>query len=105
LLEAGGTISVQVLNEFVAVARRKLKLDWRQIASLIAVARRICGPAVPLTQETHDHARQIAERYRLSFYDALIVATALSAGCTTLWSEDMQDGLAIEGLTIRNPFS
>lgn len=105
LLAEGATISVQVLNEFTAVARRKLKLDWQQIARLIAIARRLCGHVQPLTAEMHEHARQIAEHHRLSIYDAAIIASALAAGCTTLWSEDMQDGYAIEGLTIRNPFS
>jgi predicted nucleic acid-binding protein len=105
LLEQGGTISVQVLNEFAAVARRKLRLEWQEITGLIAIARRLCGPVVPLTLETHEAARHFAERYRLSFYDALIVATAQEAGCTTLWTEDLQDGQVIDRLTIRNPFS
>jgi predicted nucleic acid-binding protein len=48
---------------------------------------------------------EIQERYALGFYDALIVAGALEAGCTCLWSEDMQDGLRIDRLTIRNPFA
>lgn len=105
LLAEGGTISVQVLNEFTAVARRKLRLDWPQIADLIRVARRLCGPVMPMSENVHDAARRLAEQHDFSFYDALIVASALEAGCTTLWSEDMQNGRAIEGLTIRNPFS
>ena len=48
---------------------------------------------------------RIQVRYGYSFYDSLIVAAALGAGCTTLYSEDMQDGQRIEGLTIRNPFA
>lgn len=60
---------------------------------------------MPLTIALNFEARGIAERYQLSFYDALIVAAALAAGCDTLFSEDMHDGLVIEGrLTIRNPF-
>ena len=47
---------------------------------------------------------ELQERYSLSFYDALIVAAALEAGCTRLLSEDLQDGLRIERLTIENPF-
>ena len=47
----------------------------------------------------------LAERYRLSIYDAMIAAAALHADCDTLWSEDMQDGMTIEGrLRIANPF-
>jgi predicted nucleic acid-binding protein len=105
LLAEGPVISVQVLNEFTAVARRKLKLDWQHIANLIAIARQLCGPVQPLTPDMHDNARTLADRHRLSIYDAAIVASALAAGCATLWSEDMQNGHSIEGLTIRNPFS
>ncbi len=47
----------------------------------------------------------VHERYRYSFYDSLIIAAALEAGCTRLLTEDMQDGQRIEGLTITNPFA
>jgi predicted nucleic acid-binding protein len=58
-----------------------------------------------MTIETHKRALSIAERYGLSIYDALIVSAALLAGCTMLYSEDMQDGQIIDRqLTIRNPF-
>ena len=50
------------------------------------------------------HALDVRERYRFSFYDSLIVAAALEAGCTRLLSEDLQDGQVIEGLRIENPF-
>ena len=54
---------------------------------------------------THDIGLKIAERYGLSVYDAMIVASALLAGCKTVLSEDMQDGQVLEGrLRIRNPF-
>ena len=105
LLAGGGTISVQVLNEFAAVARRKLRLDWLVIAALLARARVLCSSVVPLTVEMHEAALVLAGRYQFSFYDALIVAAAQAAGCTTLWSEDMQDGMVVGELTIRNPFS
>jgi predicted nucleic acid-binding protein len=55
--------------------------------------------------ETHETGSAQAERYNLSIYDAMIAAAALHAGCDTLWSEDMQDGMAFgEGLRIVNPF-
>ena len=61
---------------------------------------------VPLALETHELGLHIAERYRFSIYDALIVAAALLAGCGTLYSEDLQDGQSIDGrLVIRNPFA
>jgi predicted nucleic acid-binding protein len=60
---------------------------------------------VALTVETHERAVHIAERYGYSIFDALIIATALYAGASTLYTEDMREGQAIDGLTIRNPFS
>ena len=54
----------------------------------------------------HDIGRALGERYGFSVYDAMIVAAALEHGCTTLYSEDMHDGLVIEGrLHIVNPFA
>ncbi len=65
---------------------------------------RHCVTVVPLTVDTHDRGLALAERYQLSLYDGMIVAAAQLAGCTTLYSEDMHDGLVIDGLTIRNPY-
>jgi predicted nucleic acid-binding protein len=104
LLAAGGAISVQVLNEFVAVASRKLGMTWGEIRDALSPIRAICEVA-PVSLATHDRALDIAERYGFSFYDATIVASALDAGCDTLYSEDLQDGQVIEKrLTLRNPF-
>lgn len=105
LLLEGGDISVQVLNEFTQVARRKMGYDWTMIANAIADIRLLMRVVHPIDVDTHLRARSIAERYTLSFYDSLIVAAALKAHCDTLYSEDMQDGMEIEGaLVIRNPF-
>jgi predicted nucleic acid-binding protein len=96
---------VQVLNEIANVALRKLGMPWREINEVLALIQSIC-PAEPLTIETHDQGRFISERYGLSVYDAMIVAAALLAGCETLYSEDMQDGLFVERqLRICNPFA
>ena len=57
-----------------------------------------------LTLELHAATRAFAEDHRLSFYDALIIAAALEAGCDTLFTEDMQHGRKFGGLTIVNPF-
>lgn len=104
LLAVGGSISVQVLNEFTAVALRKLGMTWVEIREVLAQVRAVC-PVEPISLTTHDRAAVVAERYGLSMYDALIVAAALLAGCKTLYSEDMQHGQAIERqLTIHNPF-
>ena len=105
VLASGSRISVQVLNELVAVARRKLGMSWREILQWTAQLRAIC-PVTPLTVETHERGLQIARRLGLSIYDGTIVASALLSGCTTLYTEDMQDGRVIDGqLTIRNPFA
>ena len=105
LVALGGTISVQVLNEFVAVASRKLHMPMTEVREVLAEIRAICT-VEPMTIKTHDRALQIADRYGLSICDALIVSAALLAGCRTLHSEDMQDGQVIEQqLTIRNPFA
>lgn len=95
LLAGGGTVSVQVLNEFASVASRKLGLSWAEIREVLATVRAVCD-VQPLTVETHDRALALIEGHSLSVYDALIVASALEAGCQTLWTEDMQHGRLIE---------
>jgi predicted nucleic acid-binding protein len=100
----GGVVSVQVLNEFAAVTLRKLGMTIAETREALAAIRAACT-VVPLTEETHDRGLGIAERYGLSLYDAMIVASALMAGCKTLLSEDMQHGQMLDQqVTIRNPF-
>ena len=62
LLAAGGAISVQVLNEFVAVARRKLDKNWKQVRRALDILRVFCPEPLPLTVETHERAVQVALR-------------------------------------------
>jgi predicted nucleic acid-binding protein len=104
LLASGGVISVQVLNEFVAVARRKLGMSWVEVGEALDAIRALCQPPISLAIEVHESAFEIAQRYGFHIYDALILAAALDGGCAVLYSEDMQDGQRIESLTIRNPF-
>jgi len=104
LLAAGGKLSVQVLDEFAAVSRRKHGKAWGEIADAIADALALVDPPQAVTLDLHAAARSLAERHNLSFNDALIVAAAIEAGCDTIYTEDMQHGRAIGGLTIRNPF-
>jgi predicted nucleic acid-binding protein len=104
LVAQGGTVSVQVLSEFAAVARRKTKMPWVEIRRALDGIKILCPDPLPLTLDTHQEALAIAERYGYKIYDALIVASALEARCTVLYSEDMQDGQVIGRLTIRNPF-
>ena len=100
---AGGVISVQVLNEIANVARRKMQLSWTDTHALLDTLRSLLT-VHPLTVETHETGLRYAERYGFSIYDAMIAAAAFHAGCDTLWSEDMQHGMTLDGLRIANPF-
>jgi predicted nucleic acid-binding protein len=105
LLGEGGIVSVQVLNEFAAVARRKMRMPWEEVAAALVAVRVLCPSPVPITISTHELAVEIAERYDYGIYDALVAAAALEAECVTLYSEDLQDGQTINRrLTVRNPF-
>ena len=103
LLSRRGVISVQVLNEFASVATRKLSMSVAEVREALSTVRTFCD-VVPLSIETHDLALDLVERYPLSIFDALIISAATLAKCRTLYSEDMQHGQKIDGLTIRNPF-
>jgi len=104
LLAAGGRVSVQVLNEFAAVASRKLGLRWKDIGEILTEVRAVCA-VEPVAIETHERGLVIAARYRLNVYDAMIVSAALLAGCKRLYSDDLQNGQIFERqLTVRNPF-
>ncbi len=107
LLAAGGVLSVQVLNEFVSVARRKIPMSWSDVTEALEAFRILCPAPLPITVETHHAALKIAATENgYNIYDALIVAAALEAGCETLYSEDLRDGQTLNGrLTIRNPFA
>jgi predicted nucleic acid-binding protein len=103
-LGLGGIVSIQVLNEFVHVARRKLRRDWPQIERALGLFRASLDDVVPLTLNTHSDAVVVARDHSLAFYDALIVASAIEASCDTLFSEDLQHGRQFGGLVIINPF-
>ena len=104
LIEGGGAISVQVLNEFVHVLRRKQGRDWVEIIDALDVLTILLDAPAPLTGELHEMAVKIARRQNFSIYDSLIVAAAQHTGCAVLYSEDLQHGQRIDQLTIRNPF-
>lgn len=104
LLGEGGQVSVQVLNEFVDVGSRKLKLTWGRIEDFLGVIEALCGPAAVTTAASQRSAVAIAKTCRLRIYDAMIVASAHEAGCTTLYTEDLQHGQVIDGVRIVNPF-
>jgi predicted nucleic acid-binding protein len=103
LIGAGGVISVQVLNEFAFVASRRLGLQFTEIREILSAVRAACS-VEPLSVQTHDLACNVAERFRLSFYDAVIVVAAILAKCRIVYSQDMQHGQTIDSVQIRNPF-
>ena len=104
IVREGGAISVQVLNEVASVARRKMQLSWQETRGLLSSLRELLT-VHPVPVDTDELGLALAERHQLSIYDALIAASALLAKCDRLWSEDMQDGMAIERrLRIVNPF-
>ena len=103
LIAEGGIISVQVLNEFVAIAVRKLGMEFGEIREILSTVRAVCT-VKPVDIETHELGLDLAQRFQFSVYDALIVAAALRAGCTVLYTEGWRHGQRIEGMTIRNPF-
>ncbi len=103
-IAGGGSISVQVLNELANVARRKMQMSWDDTHAFLNVLRGLLT-VHPITAETHEAGLRLAERFGLSIYDSMIAASALEAGCDTLWSEDMQHGMKLDaGLRIANPF-
>lgn len=105
LLEKGCSTSLLALNEFVNVARRKLEMEWPEIRDGVAAVRTLCGTILPVDLDTHASALDLAERHRLGFFDALMLASALAGGCSTFWSEDLHDGLLVDGrLRVQNPF-
>ena len=104
LVLQGGVVSVQVLNELVSVARGKLKMSWENVCANRDKALILLPDPIPLTEETHRFAVDISRLHGFNIYDSLILAAAMQAGCTTLYTEDMQHGQTIGKLTIMNPF-
>ena len=101
--ERTGVLSTQVLQEYVSVALKKLRLQAEHVRSRLAVYERFeVVPATPLGIRA---ALDLTVLHKLSFYDALIVEAAARAGCAELLSEDLQAGAVIAGVRIVNPFA
>lgn len=99
-----GAISIQVLQEFYVNATRKIA---EPLADDVALGRvRILSHWPLHVPHVVDilSAAELAQANRLSFWDAMIVHSAGVLGCTTVWSEDLNHGQQINGITIRNPF-
>ncbi|MCA1653318.1 MAG: PIN domain-containing protein [Sphingomicrobium sp.] len=98
-------VSVQLLNELVNVARKKLRLDWSAAGLLSNKVREAVGAVLPISESDHVEALRLGARYRLSYYDALMLAVAITGGAHTIYSEDMQHDLVIDDtLRITDPF-
>jgi predicted nucleic acid-binding protein len=98
-------LSVQVLNEYANSTIRKRKRTVAEAAEDLEVLTEAVPEISPVEWSDHRNAMRIASRYRLSIYDSLMIAVALAGGASTLYSEDMQHGMVIDGkLTITNPF-
>jgi len=99
-----GRLSIQVLQEFYVTATLKLArpLGSEEASSIIADLSQwtIHRPTVG----TILSAIRIQTRNRISFWDALIVASASDLGCSTIWSEDLNPGQSYEGVQVANPF-
>ena len=103
LLQSGGLISVQVLNEVASVCLRKLKMTWEDIDAVLETLKSTCE-VLPVTLASHEKAVGLAKRFQISLYDANIVATAILCGADTLLSKDMQNGMSMESVIVVNPF-
>jgi predicted nucleic acid-binding protein len=104
MIAQGGCISVQVLNELTNVLHKKLRRSWPEIEDVLSDVGDLLKPATPITAKTHAHGLALARDHGLSFFDALIIASALESGCEQLITEDMQHGRRFGPLTLHNPF-
>ena len=100
-----GVISSQVVQEFLSLAQRKFACPM----SVIEAREYLRSVLTPLchhfpSANFYDHALLVQTETGFAFYDALIVAAAAEAGCSTLLSEDLQHGRTVQGVAIVNPF-
>ena len=104
IVEAEAMISVQIVFECLNVCLKKLKMSKQTAVEFAKYLLRNCE-VIGENKETGIFALELFSRYSLQGFDAKIVATALDASCSILYSEDMQNGLVIDNrLTIVNPF-
>lgn len=106
LVEGRGCISWQVVHEFLNVALRR----WERPMSMESARVYLQQTLVPLCRvlpnsRLWDEALCLHQSARFSWYDSLIVAAALESGAEVLYSEDLQDGYRVAGMTIRNPYA
>ena len=105
LTRGRGVISHQVVQEFLNVATQKFANPLSESDALVYLDR-VLGPLCEVlpTLELYRHTIGLAARWKYSFYDSLIIAAALQSECTLLYTEDLQHGQEVEGVTLTNPF-
>lgn len=105
LIEGGAYISTQVLQEFFSVVTRKAKIRMEAKEALDRLRKLTALPTVEVSQEMVLEAASESVDHKINFWDALILESALHAGCGTVLSEDMQHGFVYrETVTVENPF-
>ncbi len=97
-------VSVQVLNEFHWVLKRKYQIEEARIRQRVLNDILELSDVVSLDLQTYKDAWRILDKYDIAYWDSIIVASALNSHCEILYSEDMQHDLEIENkLVIKNP--
>ena len=96
-------VSVQVLNEFSNIALLKLGMDVDEVKDFVSIFRRI--RTVPLEPDWTDRALSIKDKYRIQFFDSLLLAAAEANGCDEIWTEDLSAGQVYCGVKAINPFA
>jgi predicted nucleic acid-binding protein len=104
IIEKNCFVSSQVLNEFCSVCIKKLNMDIEEIRVYTTDLLSTCR-FVTVKPETVEKALYLHKAHQFNFYDCLMVASALESGCDYLFTEDLQDGQVIDGLTIQNIFT
>ncbi|WP_310587755.1 PIN domain-containing protein [Dyadobacter sp. CY312] len=96
-------ISTQVVKETCNILRKKAKLSWENI-NLVVDEIESNNEIVQVKISTIRSALHLVNRFKLQWFDSIIIASALEANCSVLYSEDLQDGFKIDNLVIENPF-
>jgi predicted nucleic acid-binding protein len=103
--EGTGRTSTQVLSEFYVIVTRKIAARvapenaWQEVNALLA------WDPQPIDAALLARAREIEQRWRLSWWDSMVVAAAQLQGCALLLTEDLQDGAQYGGVTVHSPFT
>jgi len=104
LVNEAPTVSTQVLSEYFNVMKKKFPFTKKQIFDVCIANVELC-PIQPITLSTLHLAKRLIDSYDFQLFDSIVVASALEAGCDTLYSEDFANNMVVEKyLTIINPF-